>query len=86
MGDIHIRFSMNLDTGRKDIVIEYASDEDAMRHEHEKRHREIVEQLIGQGLLQADEVGQVTLERVRGAPQAEESGSDGERQAEGAAG
>lgn len=64
MGEISIRFRMNMETGKKDIVIEFESDEDAMRHEHEKRHRQIVEQLVGQGVLAADEVGEVTVERA----------------------
>ena len=63
MGEISIRFRMNLESGTKDIVIEFESDEDAMRHEHERRHRQIVEQLVGQGLLQAGEVGEVIVER-----------------------
>ena len=63
MGEISIRFRMNMETGKKDIVIEFESDEDAMRHEHEKRHRQIVEQLVGQGVLEADEVGEVTVSR-----------------------
>lgn len=65
MGRIEIRFRMNMGTGKKDIFIEFESDEDAMRHEHERDHRRIVEQLIGQGLVEAEEVGEVKVERVR---------------------
>ena len=36
MGDISIRFRMNMRSGKKDIYIDYESDDDAMRHEHEK--------------------------------------------------
>ena len=64
MGEINIRFRMNMASGKKDIVIDFESDEDAMRHEHEKRHREIIERLVGEGVLQADEVGEVTVERA----------------------
>lgn len=56
---------MNMNSGKKDIVIEYESDEDAMRHEHEKKHRDIVERLVGEGILQADEAGEVIVERVQ---------------------
>ena len=64
MGEINIRFRMNMETGKKDIEIEFESDEDAMRHEHEKRHRQIVEQLVGQGVLEPEEVGDVKVTRV----------------------
>lgn len=65
MGEIEIRFRMNMESGKKDILIEYESDEDAMRHEHEKDHRSIVERIIGQGLIEADEVGEVIVERAQ---------------------
>jgi hypothetical protein len=35
-----------------------------MRHEHERDHRRIVERLLGQGLLEAREVGEITVERA----------------------
>ena len=64
MGEIQIRFRMNMESGKKDIVIEFESDRDAMRHEHERDHKRIVEQLVGQGVLAAEEVGEVTVERA----------------------
>lgn len=64
MGEISIRFRMNAKTGKKDIVIDYRSDEDAMRHEHEKDHRRVVERLVGAGLLSAEEAGEVVVERA----------------------
>ena len=64
MGEIRIRFRMNLETGKRDIVVEYDSDEDQLRHEHEQKHRDIVKKLVGEGVLGADEVGEVTVERV----------------------
>lgn len=63
MAEIQIRFRMNLKTGKKDILIDYEADEDAMRHEHERDHKRIVEQLIGQGLIAAEEVGEVQVGR-----------------------
>lgn len=65
MGQIEIRFRMNMATGKKDIFIEFESDEDAMRHEHERDHRKIVERLIGQGLVEAEEVGEIKVERAK---------------------
>jgi hypothetical protein len=68
VGDITIRFKMNVETGKKDIVVEYEADDDALPHEHEKRHKEIVEQLVGKGLLAAEEAGEVHVERLKGKP------------------
>ena len=63
MGEINIRFRMNMASGKKDIYIDYHSDEDAMRHEHEKDHKGIVERIIGAGLIEANEVGEIIVER-----------------------
>ena len=65
MGEINIRFKFDTTTGKKEIVIEYESDSDAMPVEHEQRHRRIVEQLVGQGVLKPDEAAGVKVERVR---------------------
>jgi hypothetical protein len=83
MGEINIRFKMDLKTGLKDIVIEYDSDEELMRHEHEKKHRDIVKQLVGEGLLNEDEVGNVTVERIKSEEGTEQSTNqtEGEQQA-----
>ena len=51
-------------TGKKDIVISLRSDEDALPHEHEQRHRALVDKLIQGGLLKAGELGQIVVERV----------------------
>jgi hypothetical protein len=64
MAQIEIRFRMNIATGKKDIIVDVESDEDAMRHEHERDHRRIVERLIGQGLIEAGEVGEIKVERA----------------------
>ena len=68
MGDITIRFRMNVETGKKDIVVEYEGDDDALPHEHERRHKEIVEQLLGKGVLGKDDTGNITVERLRAKP------------------
>ena len=84
MSEIEIRFRMNTKTGKKDIVIDFHGDEDIMRHEHEKKHRQVVERLVGAGLLAADEVGEVVVERA--APQqrnAERSPGGEAREAQG---
>jgi hypothetical protein len=64
VSDIEIRFRMNMKTGKKDIVIDFHGDEDLMRHEHERKHREVVERLVGEGVIMADEVGEIVVERA----------------------
>jgi hypothetical protein len=78
VGEIQIRFRMNMESGKKDILIEYESDEDAMRHEHEKDHRNIVERIVGEGLIEAEEVGEVIVERSQ--PGQEVARPSGEQQ------
>lgn len=63
MADIMIRLVFNRETGKKDIVIDYESDDDALPIEHEKRHRQIVEELLGKGILEPNEVGDVKVGR-----------------------
>jgi hypothetical protein len=72
MADINIRFRMNLKTGERELIIDYEKDDDAMRHEHEKRHREIVEQLVGKGILSAEEAEGIKVERLVGGMPAED--------------
>lgn len=62
-GQIIIQFKLNSE-GKKDLLIKYDSDDDALPHEHETRHRQIVEQLIGRGMLEPDDLGKVLVERV----------------------
>ena len=61
--EIEIIFKMNMKTGKKDIIIDVHSDSDTLAHEHERDHKKIVEQLIGQGIVSAAEVGEVTIKR-----------------------
>ena len=65
MAEIHIRLVMNRQTGKKDIFIDYESEDDALPIEHERAHREVVEKLIGQGILNPAEAGGVVVGRVR---------------------
>lgn len=65
MADIVIHLRYNLETGKKDIYIDYTSDDDAMPIEHEQQHREFVGQLLGKGILTPDEMGEIKVNRVR---------------------
>jgi hypothetical protein len=73
---IHLRF--NVETGKKDIVVEYDSEDDALPYEHEQRHREIVELLVGRGVIGADDVGNVLVGRVEGDKVSAPGSSDAE--------
>jgi hypothetical protein len=61
MAELTIRLRRDPHSGKQDIVITLRSDEDALPHEHEQMHREMVEKLIGK-----DNVGKVIVEREPG--------------------
>ena len=65
MGEFTVRFKFDTTTGRKEIVVEYESDADQLPVEHEKKHRQIVERLLGEGIIKPDETGNVKVERVK---------------------
>ncbi len=65
MGDITIRMQYNLKTGKKDVWIDLVSEADSLPLEHEQDHRRIVEQLLGKGVLQGDELGEVEVRRIQ---------------------
>jgi hypothetical protein len=63
MAEMTIRLRTDPATGKKDILIDLHSDADALPHEHEQQHRALVQRLIEGGLLKAEELGQVVVER-----------------------
>lgn len=63
MAEMTIRLRCDPATGKKDIIVSLHSDEDALPHEHEQQHKALVEKLIHGGLLKANEVGQIVVER-----------------------
>jgi hypothetical protein len=69
MAEVTIRLIYNLETGKKDIYIDYESDADALPVEHEQQHRQLVEKLLGKGILKPGEAGDIVVGRVQ--PQAE---------------
>lgn len=58
-----IRLQTDPRTGKKNIVVSYASDADALPMEHEEAHRRLVDRVIEGGALRAAEVGRVVIER-----------------------
>ena len=63
MAEMTIRLIADPATGKKNIVIALRSDADALPHEHEQMHRALVEKLVSGGLLKAEDVGQIVVER-----------------------
>jgi hypothetical protein len=83
MAELTIRLRRDPETGKQDIVITLRSDEDALPHEHEQMHRELVEKVIGK-----ENVGKVIVQREPGKEPTSPIGEtpQEERKAEGQAG
>ena len=63
MAEMTIRLRCDPTTGKKDIIVSLRSDADALPHEHDQLHRQLVEKLIQGGLVGPSEVGQIIVER-----------------------
>ena len=66
MAELTIKLVYNLNTGKQDVFVDFVSEDDALPIEHEKDHRKIIENLLGQGILKANELGEVKVTRLRG--------------------
>jgi len=64
MPEMTIRLIPDPETGKKNIIISLRGDEDALPHEHEQMHRQLVDKVLGASKLKAGDVGQITIERV----------------------
>lgn len=84
MAEMTIRLQIDPETGKKDVIVSLRSDDDSLPHEHEQLHRQLVDQLIEGGLVQAGEVGKIVVEREEETGQARAPAqSDGPSQSEG---
>ncbi len=63
MATVTIRLIVDASTGKKNVLIAYESDADAMPMEHEDDHKQIVNKLIEGGALSAADLGQIIIER-----------------------
>lgn len=70
MAEMTIRLQIDPSTGKKNIIIGYHSDSDALPQEHEQHHKKLVEKLVGKGLIGEGEIGQIIVEREETKPQA----------------
>jgi hypothetical protein len=66
MAELTIRLVVDPATRKKNVVISYRSDEDALPMEHEDAHRALVEKLIEGGTLKASELGKIVVAREAG--------------------
>ena len=66
MASVTIRLVVDQETGKKNIIISYESEEDAMPIEHEDAHRAVVDKLIEGGAIKAGELGKIIVEREEG--------------------
>ena len=71
MAELIIMLRRDPQTGKQNIVIKLNSDADALPHEHEQMHRELVEKLIGK-----DNVGELIVEREPAAESATPAKND----------
>lgn len=76
MAEVTIKFRYNPATGKRELIIGYESDSDALPHEHEQDHRALAEKLLGQKL--GDDVGDIVVERVRKDGTVIDGGPEGE--------
>jgi hypothetical protein len=63
MAEMTIRLRCDPATGKKDIVVSLESDADALPHEHEQLHRQLVDKLLQGGIIKPSELGQIIVER-----------------------
>ncbi|MCE9667174.1 hypothetical protein LY474_05030 [Myxococcus stipitatus] len=78
MASLTLRLLVDPATGRKDVVIQYESDSDALPMEHEEEHRRLVDQLIAGGALKASELGRVIVRRDSPTGQVEQPSASAE--------
>lgn len=62
MAQMTIMLRRDPQTGKQNVIIKLDSEADALPHEHEQMHRQLVEKLIGK-----ENVGEVIIEREGGA-------------------
>lgn len=63
MAELNIRLLIDPKTGKKNIIVEYESDSDALPLEHEDEHRVLIDKLIEGGVVKAEEIGKIELRR-----------------------
>lgn len=63
MAELVLRLEIDPVTGKKNVVIDYGSDAEALPMEHEEDHRRLVDRLLEGGTLRAAELGKIVVKR-----------------------
>jgi hypothetical protein len=63
MGTMTLRLIVDPSTRKKTIFVKYDSDSDATAYEHEEEHKRLVKSLLASGLISADDVDSINIER-----------------------
>lgn len=63
MAQLTLRLIVDPTTKKKNVIISYTSDSDALPEEHEDAHRALVDKLIEGGTIKASELGKIIVER-----------------------
>ena len=63
MARIMIQLLCDVETQHREIFVDYFSEEDATASEHEKGHRQLVDQLLDHGTFRQAETNQVIVNR-----------------------
>lgn len=82
MAELILRLQIDPSTGKKNLIVDYGSDEDALPMEHEEDHRRLVDRLIEGGALKAADLGRIVIVRDgEQVAEVEPTAADGEREA-----
>ncbi len=83
MATLILRLEIDPHTKKKNVLVKLDSDSDALPMEHEEQHKRIVEALLANGGLKAEDIGTITIEREgQGAAPATEGKKDAPAQRE----
>ena len=63
MASLTIRLQVDPTRKKKNVIIKYDSDSDALPQEHEEQHKVLVDALIKNGMLKAEDLGHIHIER-----------------------
>lgn len=80
MATVTLKLEVDPVTKKKNVIIKYDSDSDALPMEHEEQHKKIVEALIAGGTVKATDLGTITVTRESGeAAKGEEKKPEGQK-------
>lgn len=80
MPELTLRLKIDPVTGKKTLVADYHSDEDALPHEHEEEHRRLVKKVV-EGVPLEGGGGLEVARESEGAPAIDDEEPAGEREA-----